>query len=106
MAIRLAVAAFGSVHVIHLFVEHVEAVVLGGHGVAKLYIISQFFWHWVVPGNAIGCLCCLLESTLKEAGLLGVIVEHGHVVFVVFLVCVMVEAIPGCVILYSCLIQS
>ena len=115
MAIRLAVAAFGSVHVIHLFVELVEAVVLGGHGVAKsiLDFIFQFFrhplqflWHWVVPGNAFGCLCCLLESTLKEAGLLGVIVEHGHVVFVVFFVCVTVEAIPGFVILYSCLIQS
>ena len=114
MAIRLAVAAFGSVHVIHLFVELVEAVFLV-HGVAKsiLDFIFQFFWHtfqflwhWVVPGNAFGCLCCLLESTLKEAGLLGVILEHGHVVFVVGLVCVVVEALPGCVILYSCFIQS
>ena len=107
MAIRLAVAAFGSVHVIHLFVELVEAVFLV-HGVAKsiLDIIVQFLWHWVVPGNAFGCICCLLESTLKEAGLLGVILEHGHVVGVVGLVCVVVEALPGCVILYSCFIQS
>lgn len=106
VAIRFAVAAFGSVHVIHLFVELVEAVFIV-HGVAKSILkFFQFLWHWVVPGNAIGCLCCLLESALKEAGLLGVILEHGHVVFVVVLVCVAVEALPGCVILYSCLIQS
>ena len=106
MAIRQAVAALGSFHVIHLFVEYVEAVL--GHGVAKsiLDTISQFFWHWVVPGNASGCLCCLLESALKEAGLLGVILEHSHVVGVVGLVCLIVEAPPGCVILNSCLIQS
>ena len=84
----------------------VEAVFIV-HGVAKSILkFFQFLWHWVVPGNAIGCLCCLLESTLKEAGLLGVKLEHGHVLGAVGLICLIVEALPGCVILYSCFIQS
>ena len=40
---------------------------------------SQFLRHRVVPGDAPGLIGGPLESTLKDAGLLGVVLEQGDV---------------------------